>query len=79
MERIQFSPGDILVFYTDGLTESRNENNEEYSLERLKSLLTTNQSKSAEEFLAVLKKEVKEFSKGTSHDDMTIIVLKKDI
>ena len=69
--------GDIVLMYTDGLAEARNSLNEEFGQERIKSLLENHQLKSSSEFLSILKDEVKMFSKGSSHDDLTLIVLKR--
>lgn len=70
--------GDMIMLYTDGLTESRNELNEDFRQERIMSLLADHHSKSADEFLSIVKNAVKKFSNGSIHDDLTIIVLKKE-
>lgn len=39
VKRFHFKPGDSVLFYTDGLNESRNEHDEEYGEERIESLM----------------------------------------
>ncbi|MCK5086201.1 MAG: SpoIIE family protein phosphatase [Melioribacteraceae bacterium] len=78
LESINLHSGDMIMLYTDGLTESRNELNEEFSQERLMTLFADYNSKSADEFLSIVKNAVKKFSNGNTHDDMTVMVLKKE-
>jgi len=78
LRSINLRTGDMVMLYTDGLTESRNELNEDFRQERIMSLLADHHSKSADEFLSIVKNTVKKFSNGSIHDDLTIIVLKKE-
>ena len=72
------SDGDVLVCYTDGLTEAMNANRELFGKERAKKIIADNHEKTACEILNALTSEVKDFSAGTaSDDDMTIIVLRR--
>ncbi|NEP14946.1 MAG: AAA family ATPase, partial [Symploca sp. SIO2C1] len=47
-EQVQLNPGDVVILYTDGITEAENMNGEQYGLERLISLVSCNSSQSAE-------------------------------
>ncbi len=67
---IDYRKGDILVLLTDGVTESRNENGEEFSLERVEEILQ--RSENAERFIERLKSALKDFC-GSYHDDITAI------
>ncbi len=76
--KVKFSKGDIVVLYTDGITEMRNEEKDEYGLNRLQSLLMDNIELSANDLVEKIVGDVDDF-RGTvpPHDDMTILVLKR--
>lgn len=66
----EYRTGDLLVMLTDGVIESRNENNEQFSLERVEEILQ--RSGNAEQFIERLKAILIEFC-GTFNDDITAI------
>jgi len=70
----QISPGDILVLYTDGITESFNAAGEEFGEERLVEALRCGGELSSTALLAAIVAEVKQFSALEQHDDITLIV-----
>lgn len=73
----QFTPGDILVSYTDGLFERMNPQGEQFGEDRLRKFILANSFRSADEFTHHLMKEVKEFGQGRDlDDDVTIAVVK---
>lgn len=73
----QLSPGDSILFATDGLHESLNPEGIEFSSTRMVELWTECQPKSATESLDHLFDGLFHFSKGTPpHDDITAVVLK---
>jgi len=73
----QLDSGDLLVMFTDGVTESYNENlDEEYEEDRLKKCILTNRDKSAKDILDTIIDEARRFSDGSVQDDLTLIVLK---
>jgi serine phosphatase RsbU (regulator of sigma subunit) len=66
-----------LIFFTDGLTEARNEVGEEFTDERLLSILSEFKPKSAIEVKEQINKSVEEFCQSSSlHDDLTFVILK---
>ena len=67
---IGYEKGDILVLLTDGVTESRNEAGEQFSLERVEAVLS--RSHDAAHFIEQLKGALTEFC-GTFDDDITAI------
>jgi hypothetical protein len=74
---LQLSPGDTLVFYTDGFTEAMNRDLEEFGTDRFLDLLHRNDNGSAEQLVQQAFEEVREFAGDhPQHDDMTIVVLK---
>jgi hypothetical protein len=78
LDTIKLSEGDILLLYTDGATESRNEDNEEFGLERLTCFVKDSAGLSADKLLSNLKDKLKSFTYGESFDDITLLVVKKD-
>ena len=74
---LPFNTGDILVFYTDGLTEVTNKRNEEFSNQRLMQVLSKEHTKDAQGILNQLLDAVKTFSnEKVAQDDQTILVVK---
>jgi len=76
----QIESGDILAFYTDGITETINDEDEEFGEERLISLIQSLADESAETIAQAVKSAVIQFAKeqGT-FDDETLIILKRTI
>ncbi len=73
-------PGDLLVFYTDGLTETRGKSDdhwEEYGVERLLAVAEARRDRPAEEIVQAVFDDVDEFSRGRpAHDDRTLVVVR---
>lgn len=68
---------DTLFFYSDGLTDNRNLNDEEFGESRLLELLLQNRSLSADGLKEMIVKEMADFSEGAPpFDDFTMVVLK---
>lgn len=80
-ERIVFiDQGDIIIFYTDGITESMSGNENEYGEKRFHKLLIEHSDSSAGEIINTIVNDVQNFSKGyPQHDDITLIAIKKTI
>jgi serine phosphatase RsbU (regulator of sigma subunit) len=70
-------PGDALALYTDGVTESMNENGEEFAEDRLVEVLRRHRGGSPGEIIAAVVDEVRSFSPQEQHDDITLIVAKR--
>jgi len=77
--KVKFHPGDVVVLYTDGITEMRNSVKEEYGLHRVHKLLMENHAMNADEFLDLLINDVEIFRGETPpHDDTTAMVFKRE-
>lgn len=75
--KIHLYPGDVIVFYTDGVTETQNSDHEEFGEKRLLEILSSCASESAEGILNSILKGVTQFArKETFLDDLTLMVLK---
>jgi predicted ester cyclase len=73
----QLWPGDVLVAYSDGVTEARDTSDEEFGEERLLSCVQANCTRSPVDIMECLLSTVHEFSAGTAQgDDLTMLVLR---
>jgi len=72
---VSIAPGDRLVFYTDGITEARNPEGDEYAEERLLSATVAARSESADAIKTALLDDVNTFTGGRFEDDATLIVV----
>ena len=68
------SPGDVLVLYTDGVTEAGNRQGEEFGERGLLEVLRQQQGLSCRAMLTAIVDEVQRFSSQEQHDDITAIV-----
>ena len=76
--QIDVAPGDLLVFYTDGITEAWNATNEMFGQERLQAIVTANSGASAEEVCQAVLVALKNFTGDTPlSDDITLLVVKR--
>ncbi len=74
---IQLESGDLLVFFTDGVTEAMNaEETEEYGDERLIECIKKNRGGTANDVQNAIVADVNEFSKNIQYDDITLVVIK---
>lgn len=72
---IDLKAGDRVLLFTDGITEVRDSQGEEFGEERLISLLVENRELDAVRLQAMVMSSVAEFSGGDFQDDATLIVL----
>ena len=76
-ETVQLQTGDIILTFTDGITEAMNLQNEEYSDERLEELVKDKPDLTADEFLELVIKDIKEFTEGAEQsDDITCLIVR---
>src|SRR5260370_31653532 len=74
----ELSPGDVLVFYTDGVTEAENRLDEEFGMERLSAAVRSGSSLSAEDLMSSIYNAAADFCGDDFNDDVTILVVKCD-
>lgn len=73
---LRIEQGDKLVVYTDGLTERRNRNGQEFSIERFRALIAEKGDASPHELVDHVMKATEEFSENTpADDDQAILVV----
>jgi len=74
---VQLEDGDVLLMYTDGVTEAINSAGEGFGYERLGALLLQYASLSAADMVAMLRQELSGYTGGRALvDDATIVVCK---
>jgi sigma-B regulation protein RsbU (phosphoserine phosphatase) len=76
-ERV-LGPGDLVVIYTDGVTEAANPEGEEYSLERLRELCRSQMAGGVKALAEALQKDLERFARGIPFaDDRTFVLLRR--
>lgn len=74
---VNLHAGDTLILYTDGLVESWNERDEDYSRRRLLDLVSAHHSSSAQSLVDAICQSVTDFrGSGKVRDDMTVIAVR---
>ena len=73
----QFEIDDVLVAYTDGITEAENRQQEPWGQQRLEALLKSCSRKDPKEIINVILEQVPTFASGQAlHDDTTLLVMR---
>jgi len=76
---LPLEPGDLLVFFTDGISEAMNDQEECFGEERLGQLIEEHAHLPVEELRERILREIDAFVGGApQHDDMTLILLEVD-
>ncbi|MDI6804479.1 MAG: PP2C family protein-serine/threonine phosphatase [Bacteroidota bacterium] len=73
---MQLVTGDVLVLFTDGVSEAMNPDGIEFGEERLLKIIKSKKNESAEKIKEQIISEVQEYSGGHQSDDITLLVLK---
>lgn len=75
---VNLSPGDLLVIFTDGVSEAMSPDGEEFHEDRLEAILRDQHDKSADEILGSIHQAIIDFTGSETElsDDLTIIVIK---
>lgn len=76
-ESVQLQKDDVIVLFTDGISEAMNEMGEEFSDRKLEDLALSIADKSANEILREIQSEVQKFvNNAPQSDDITLVVIK---
>ncbi|TKJ44740.1 hypothetical protein CEE35_06750 [Candidatus Aerophobetes bacterium Ae_b3b] len=68
---------DIVVFYTDGIVEAIDKNNQQFGVERLIKIFKDNPHLQVSQLIKSIEKKVEEFTKGQPQfDDLTLMLIK---
>ena len=77
-DTIALAEDDIVLVYTDGVTEAMNPKRRLFGEERFLKLIRESGKRSAEEFVDILKKEMNIFTEGSEqNDDITLVAVKE--
>ncbi|WP_340121752.1 PAS domain S-box protein [Methylobacter svalbardensis] len=73
------SQGDIILLYTDGLTEAENANGDFFGLQRVSDILVQHAQQSPQVIIEVLLEQLKQFCRRESfNDDITLMIFKRN-
>ncbi|MGD1093710.1 MAG: SpoIIE family protein phosphatase [Bryobacteraceae bacterium] len=76
--RVQLEPGDILVLFSDGVTEAVNPQDEDFGDDRLANLVKSLSDRPAAEIVEAIDSAVTEFTQGApAADDITVVVVRR--
>jgi serine phosphatase RsbU (regulator of sigma subunit) len=74
---VKLAPGDMIVLYTDGVTETRNEVGDEFGRTRLEQAVIIHRSADAETAIDEVFADLQQFAGATPRDDdVTIVIMK---
>jgi len=78
-DNVTLNSGDVIVLYTDGVTDASNQDDQFFGEERFFQLVKEHSSLNAPEIMDKIYSEITDFSKGAQQfDDITLIVIKID-
>ena len=80
LEKIKLKKDDMLLIYTDGVTEAMNERREQYGEQRLLGVIKEHGHLQPSDFVAVLERDIKKFTGGNpQNDDITVVAIKEKL
>ncbi|MBI4886107.1 MAG: PP2C family protein-serine/threonine phosphatase, partial [Acidobacteria bacterium] len=75
-EALALTPGDVIVAFSDGVSEALNEAGEEYTDDRLVAAVAANRGRPPQQLLDALLADVRDFcGHATQNDDVTMVVV----
>ncbi len=76
-QQVRLQAGDILVLYTDGVTETADRSGDQFSIERLEAVVRENATRSAQELVEVILDATAKFrGSPVPADDQTVVLVK---
>jgi sigma-B regulation protein RsbU (phosphoserine phosphatase) len=74
---IDLKDGQVFSFFSDGITEAMNENNELFGEERLLKIFDENYQNHSTMIMDLIENEIKKFiGNAEQHDDMSMVIVK---
>lgn len=78
VETHAIEPGETLILFTDGVTEARNPDQEDFGMERLNEMLAAHSHDSLPQLFESIHSELTAFTTGTSQtDDITLLMIRR--
>lgn len=78
LQKVSLEKNDMLVIYTDGITEAMNPEKEQFGEERLVKVIKENSSLTPSEFVEKLNEAIAQFTRGAEqNDDITVVAIKE--
>ncbi|HVZ81223.1 MAG TPA: SpoIIE family protein phosphatase [bacterium] len=78
LQKVSLEKDDILVIYTDGITEAMNPEKEQFGEERLINVIKENFKLTPAEFVEKLNEAIAQFTRGAEqNDDITVVAIKE--
>jgi sigma-B regulation protein RsbU (phosphoserine phosphatase) len=78
VSKVRLTPGDTILLYTDGLSESVDRSGREYGAERLREVVKSHISLPPQELISACLEDLETFRSGVSKaDDLTIMVIRR--
>ena len=79
-QTVLMEPGEVMVFYTDGITDAMNEAEKEFGLDRLEAVAFGSRHLSASEIVHEIQDSVAQFvGQAPQFDDLTLVVIKREL
>ena len=79
LELLKIIPGDKLILYTDGLTEGKNVNGEEFGVERIQNVIEKYSDSSIDTLCKIIINDNLEFTEGNeASDDICLLGIQFD-
>lgn len=79
VENIRMRPGDVMVIYTDGITDGHSADGDFYGTDRLEAIIKEHYTETSEQIAYYILDDVIKFTTGSSYtDDKTLVVIKRN-
>lgn len=79
VNRTEFSPGDMLFAYTDGVTEATDRSGRQrFGEQRLETWLQSNRTRPVETLPSALMQELNDFGRDSHGDDLTLLCARRE-
>ncbi|MEM6346829.1 MAG: GAF domain-containing SpoIIE family protein phosphatase [Bacteroidota bacterium] len=75
-EKLSYESGDVLILYTDGILEARNEQKEEFGYERFEQIIGQYATLPAQDFADKIVESVRDFTHTDLQDDYTVLIIR---